>query len=828
MRKVRGSMILLLIISMLLFIISCSEESSTEPDNSNPEIYDALEGYWGTNQSINSALKTRDAIIDEIGAILLPDENMKNRDSFDDIMALMDELDIQSQIISERFNDLLDLEDNITAYGTNPRNMFTDAAKAIVVGTYNAAKKTVVSTAQMTRTTFRVFTGQQTLRQALADPDSGIPLISSWAANAREHLALTDQAIYNEILIGDDHEGWIDINSIPGNTNQEKANNYMNMNDEDPVKKSCRRNIHIWDRDNAIRIHTNVTKNTKEGVKHLVGTITSETQVEIMDQMTNQNQDPTPGTVNQQTVDTTTQTNIEKPKTVIIKKHNQPEDQEKIIIIDEAPEDLDIDLPGGIYDFIVIAEDYVRSLSGEMEIAANDLIDETLEMYKYSEFSIIIESIICPTYAPVVNQPVDIEALVISLIGSELDFQWAITGGSYTDLDNNDYGCTFTPTQPGVFTVTMTATDSFGASKSASIQVTVTDIDIRISDFEIITESFIDTKLNPGETVQIRFSVENLSENEITGDIYLEGATGIQVPDNVSYNITLPANGSGYFEYVNTVTLPVDYSAQTAEVALNFNTSYETRLDVNIACPVILDVDFYVQFDAINSPVTDRILNVAGQVANPSLLSAIIVLDGDYDNIFEVNLSNGYFSKEIALSGSGEEEDHYLDLTAQSGGWIETATIEFTAEIPPQGFRVTLSWDTGGTDVDLWTTGPNGEKCYYANQSTGDGLILDFDDTNGYGPENITCATPPEGDYLVQVHYYSDHDNENAISTSCSVVIRLNEGTPDEETINYYGYLGDSGDIWTVTTITLGYDNLYHSKQIDQHSTVLPELLPQK
>ncbi len=139
--------------------------------------------------------------------------------------------------------------------------------------------------------------------------------------------------------------------------------------------------------------------------------------------------------------------------------------------------------------------------------------------------------------APVVNSPVQIDATVISLIGSDLDFEWVITGGNYTDLDNNDNSCTFTPTDPGEFTITMTATDSFGASKSTSIQVTVTDIDIRVSDFEIVSEEFYDTKLNPGETVQVKFFIENLAQDEVTGNVYLEGTPGVIVPDNGSWNV---------------------------------------------------------------------------------------------------------------------------------------------------------------------------------------------------------------------------------------------------------------------------------------------------
>ncbi len=62
---------------------------------------------------------------------------------------------------------------------------------------------------------------------------------------------------------------------------------------------------------------------------------------------------------------------------------------------------------------------------------------------------------------------------------------------------------------------------------------------------------------------------------------------------------------------------------------------------------------------------------------------------------------------------------------------------------------------------------------------------LDFDDTNGYGPENITTSSIIPGDYVVQVHFYSDHDSENAIGTNTGVVIRINEGSPDETVNNY-------------------------------------------
>ena len=168
-------------------------------------------------------------------------------------------------------------------------------------------------------------------------------------------------------------------------------------------------------------------------------------------------------------------------------------------------------------------------------------------------------------------------------------------------------------------------------------------------------------------------------------------------------------------------------------------------------------------------------------------------------------------------------------MVADSGTWREEDTEDFTAEIDPAGFRVTMSWDTGDTDVDLWVTDPDGVKCYYANRTTTSGLALDFDDTDGYGPENTTNISPPPGAYLVQAHYFSDHDSENAIGTSVQITIRLNEGTEDEEIRNYSGYLSDSGDIWTVTTLQIDENKAVLGFQDDgSHSYVSPQELPAK
>ncbi|MCB0583469.1 MAG: hypothetical protein KDD10_29590 [Phaeodactylibacter sp.] len=69
--------------------------------------------------------------------------------------------------------------------------------------------------------------------------------------------------------------------------------------------------------------------------------------------------------------------------------------------------------------------------------------------------------------------------------------------------------------------------------------------------------------------------------------------------------------------------------------------------------------------------------------------------------------------------------------------------------------HVALSWNTNLTDIDLWVTDPFGERIYYEYPSSASGGYLDLDDVDGFGPENIYWANgAPDGDYLVQVHYY--------------------------------------------------------------------------
>lgn len=69
--------------------------------------------------------------------------------------------------------------------------------------------------------------------------------------------------------------------------------------------------------------------------------------------------------------------------------------------------------------------------------------------------------------------------------------------------------------------------------------------------------------------------------------------------------------------------------------------------------------------------------------------------------------------------------------------------------------QITLTWDNIA-DLDLHVIDPNGEEIYWNDQYSSSNGVLDVDDIDGYGPENIYWPEyeAPSGDYEVYVHMF--------------------------------------------------------------------------
>ena len=107
--------------------------------------------------------------------------------------------------------------------------------------------------------------------------------------------------------------------------------------------------------------------------------------------------------------------------------------------------------------------------------------------------------------------------------------------------------------------------------------------------------------------------------------------------------------------------------------------------------------------------------------------------------------------------------------------------------------RVILRWDTGNTDVDLWVTPSEDQKCSYQQMRTLRGGKLDKDVTSGYGPETFTMSQLRPGKYLVQVNYFS-----GGPKTSGTVEIITNEGTEKEKKTTSTFTLRNKGEVVTI------------------------------
>jgi len=231
--------------------------------------------------------------------------------------------------------------------------------------------------------------------------------------------------------------------------------------------------------------------------------------------------------------------------------------------------------------------------------------------------------------------------------------------------------------------------------------------------------------------------------------------------------------------------------------------------------------------------VTQRTITLAGIITNGQVVVSRldITLNGANTISTPVTLVGGYGHFSVALSVNVGTNS----LTFKTVGYNSKNQLVYVGNSQKQPFTivgnmdkaavlVTLTWDTGSSDVDLYTIDPTGDYSAYYHHSTADGGNLDVDNTSGFGPEHWTLTyanTVRWGqDYRVRVHYYSDHQ----ACTSCdpavdvrptgfTVTVLLYEGMPQMETHTYSGvlgdanssnhYQGDSGPDWAdVVTIT--------------------------
>lgn len=186
---------------------------------------------------------------------------------------------------------------------------------------------------------------------------------------------------------------------------------------------------------------------------------------------------------------------------------------------------------------------------------------------------------------------------------------------------------------------------------------------------------------------------------------------------------------------------------------------------------------------------TERIVTVSGRVEGEGVSFVTLLLNGVSQRL---RLTDGSFSRRQVLAPG----ENVITVYAENEVGVGADSLFLNSSAPRKDLRVTLTWDTDGTDVDLWVTDPNGEKCFYQHRATKIGGSLDTDVTTGFGPETFTLSRCIKGRYLIEVHYYS-----GSLPTFCKVEVVRKEGTPQEVRRTYRLLLHRGGEVQTVTEL---------------------------
>ena len=99
----------------------------------------------------------------------------------------------------------------------------------------------------------------------------------------------------------------------------------------------------------------------------------------------------------------------------------------------------------------------------------------------------------------------------------------------------------------------------------------------------------------------------------------------------------------------------------------------------------------------------------------------------------------------------------------------------------PVDIRVVINWNKSATDIDLWVTDPDNEKCYYSHPQTTAGGRISDDQTSGYGPEQFMLRKAYKGKYTIQVNYYGDNQFKLSGPATVQAEIYMYYGTKKEQ-----------------------------------------------
>lgn len=161
--------------------------------------------------------------------------------------------------------------------------------------------------------------------------------------------------------------------------------------------------------------------------------------------------------------------------------------------------------------------------------------------------------------------------------------------------------------------------------------------------------------------------------------------------------------------------------------------------------------------------------------------------NGKYQEALDTlyKIFNRSYTQELADRDFGIEEIVVMELNeliSRHKNELNLSKInkKLIADLPID-VRVALNWNKDNTDIDLWVTDPNGEKCMYNHKSTEIGGRLSDDFTSGFGPEQFLLKKAIKGTYKIQTNFYGENQVSISGPTSLMAEIFINYASGKQE-----------------------------------------------
>lgn len=193
--------------------------------------------------------------------------------------------------------------------------------------------------------------------------------------------------------------------------------------------------------------------------------------------------------------------------------------------------------------------------------------------------------------------------------------------------------------------------------------------------------------------------------------------------------------------------------------------------------------------DTVTSFLTNEYAFAAAKAYNiqqrASNKAAVVTMRGPFPQLIGGTLIADSFISEASISAFLIPEDESISELSNIEGipnitdptrWLtaENSISTQTFKVGTGAFNVMMAWNQNNTDIDLWVWEPSTppHKIYYGDKDSelGNGR-LDFDNTTGFGPENIYFdaeSSVPVGSYDIEVDYFG-----GSVDTEYTVVLNI-------------------------------------------------------